>query len=106
MKVYLHYEGSQGPEFTLALIISENDGVIEILTKFSALYNTKHKAIHPIDKGKTFANENLTHYAIRLDNKICFRFLVSRESFAPTHLQHQTNRLEIKKYPRFAFRER
>ena len=45
MKIYLHYEGSCGPAFTAALILSGSDGHVEVLNAFTAIYNSAHEQV-------------------------------------------------------------
>ena len=52
VKVYLHYEGSHGPEYTEAMAISTGETLDDILARFVSVYNKQHEKIHSIGKGK------------------------------------------------------
>ena len=52
VKVYLHYEGSHGPQYTEAMAISTGETLDDILARFVSVYNKQHEKIHGIGKGK------------------------------------------------------
>ena len=52
VKVYLHYEGTQGPEHTEAVVVTSGEKVDDVITRFAAIYNKQYEKVHGIGKGK------------------------------------------------------
>ena len=78
MKVFLHYEGSQGPQFTKAFVLSLGETPDDVLSGFVDEYNKHHEKIHGIGKGKL---DPLRLSLRRAEDRRPFAFTISSSEF-------------------------
>ena len=78
IKVFLHYEGSQGPQFTKSFMLSLGETPDDVLSGFVVEYNKHHENIHSIGKGKL---DPLCLSLRRAEDRRPFAFTISSSEF-------------------------